>query len=121
MTPPTPQDPVDISALEKAAEKATPGTRHLGVGGLDDGARYVSCPHEEYVVGIDSKHGNWEIISCNFQDDAKFLALCSPQTILALVAVAKAAKEIVCEVRDRNPSKIALVDALQKLTFTKGA
>jgi hypothetical protein len=47
----------------------------------------------------------------------KMHAACSPETIIALVRIARAADETLCELRDRNPAKLKLIAALKGVSL----
>lgn len=107
-----------LDELERAEKAATKGPWRIGVGGKDDGRRSYGGPHvkpfDAYSIEADHVHGSWPRAHALTAEDALFISLLR-NAAPALIAVCKLAKEIVCEVRDKNPTKVALIAALAKL------
>ena len=80
---------VDLEALAKLAQEATPGPWEAGIETPEDPV--VFGPNGEWIanVGAWGKDATPDIMACA---DAMFVAAVSPDVVLALVRVALAAK-----------------------------
>lgn len=81
---------IDLNKLEQAAKEATPGPWTAFID--DDDARMGTYHIAEHCIdGIDE------------QSNAEFMTLANPATILALVRIVRAAKDL-CNTDDGRPS-----------------
>lgn len=123
--------PLDLEKMEELARKATPGP---WIANQDDdvpeerGSPFIDVLHGD-PIGT-SGHLSWEVL-CSFNENrnrnlleqmvlnAQFVAACSPERILALTAIAKAAKRVADETRcspvHNHLDWCELYDALQAL------
>jgi len=87
------ENSIDLDALEKLADEATPGPwNYEGTGYTDDGAQYREVTSSAEVI-----FGEWGVPS---EENAAFIAAANPATIKALIAELKEARGLLAILDD---------------------
>lgn len=110
---------MNLTQLKQAAEAATPGPwMAAGPSFGDPMPRWLDSVVQDDGSGTDSPI---DICRDAETSDAEFIAACDPQTILKLIAIARAARDYLAtdaySDKAREPSENALRQALEGVMF----
>jgi hypothetical protein len=105
---------VNLDELEKLARAATPGpwTSDVWIETDGNGWRATGPHHEAEAHDHGSEPGSPDEQAA--QADARFIAACDPTTVLALLAVAKAAREIIEHLTAHGATEVRALVQLEK-------